>query len=255
MTYTIVIVLITFLILCGIAASAIQQLNEKKASQKREELTRQRNVYEETEEAVAVALHMPLSQLLIAILRKRSLNALIVIFEHNSSTEIHAKIEEIKTKIKAIDVEKPAPNQDKFALPKNDKLIIKYIQALKKLRTILRSERSKGKISADVFAKEEQAIMNLQLRVNVETLYKRALEAISNNMQGSARQYLDKAIHALTNYKIKIDYTETKLKEIQATLSNLEMEIKKAKVSKEVPGKSKGSEDDIDSLFAPKKKW
>lgn len=254
MTYTIVIILITFLIVCGIAATAIQQYNEKKANEKREEVSRQKTVYEETEESIVAALQMPVSKFLIVLMKKRSLNALRIIAEYNPSSDISTKIEEIKKSIKGIDENEPAPDQNQFTLPKSDKVIIKYIQAVKKLRIILRSEQAKGNINPKQFAQEEKELANLQLRVNVETLNKRAVDAIANKMQGSARQYFEKAINALGAHKPQNEYTKSRKAELADMLSSLENNVKDNNLKQLLADKEKESQE-IESLFGPKKKW
>lgn len=254
MTYTIIIILIAFLIVCGIAATAIQQFNEGKATEKREEVSRQRTIYDETEESIVAALQMPLSQLLIAVLRKRSLACLIAMHEYNPSPDIKNKIEAIKKMIAGIDITEPAPNQSVFILPKTDKIIIKYIQTVKKLRVLLRSEHAKGNITPKLFVQEESALASLQMRVNVETLMKRATDAVTGDMQGSARQYIEKGITALTNHKPQTDYTSARKKDLEAMLNGLEMNVKDNNLKQIMADKEKESKE-IDSLFAPKKKW
>lgn len=254
MTYTIIIILIAFLIVCGIGATAVQQFNERKATEKREEVSRQRTIYEETEESIVAALQMPVSQQLIALMRQRSVTALMAISEHSPTPELKSKIEDLHKMIKAIDVEKPAPDQNTFTLPKTDKVIIKYIQAVKRLRVILRSEYAKGNITPKLFAQEEQALASLQLRVNVETLAKRASDAVANSMQGSARQYIEKAINALNNHKPQCDYTNTRRPELEEMRKNLEMNVKDNNLKQLLAEKEKESAE-IESLFAPKKKW
>lgn len=254
MTYTIIIILIAFLIVCGIGATAVQQFNERKAAAKREEVGRQRVIFDETEESIVAALQMPVSPILIAIMRKRSKTALKAIYEHSALPEIKSKIEEISNTLKTMDTAQSAPNQNTFVLPKTDKVIIKYIQAVKKLRVILRAEHAKGNITPQLFVQEERALSSLQLRVNVETLAKRASDAVSNNMQGSARQYIEKAITALSNHKPQSEYTTERKVELEGMLNGLEMNVKDNNLKQIMADKEKDSKD-IDSLFAPKKKW
>ncbi|MFT6268938.1 MAG: hypothetical protein ACJAVV_001756 [Alphaproteobacteria bacterium] len=254
MTYTIIIILIAFLIVCGIGATAVQQFNERKANEKREEVSRQRAIFDGTEESIVAALQMPVSPLLIALMRKRSFSALKAIYEYSSNRELKSKMDEINKAIKAIDINQAAPNQNTFILPKTDKVIIKYIQAVKKLRIILRSEYAKANITPKLYAQEEKALSSLQLRVNVETLMKRATDGVSNNMQGSARQYIEKAITALTNHKPQSDYTAERKIELESMLNGLEMNVKDNNLKQLMEEKEKENTD-IESLFAPKQKW
>jgi hypothetical protein len=254
MTYTIIIILITFLIVCGIAATAIQQFNEKKATEKRDEVSRQRTIYDETEESIVAALQMPVSKLLIVVLRKRSLNCLKAMYEYSPNPEIKTKIESIRKIIESTDIKEPAPDQNTFTLPKTDKVIIKYIQAVKKLRSLLRSEHTKGNIPPQIFVQEESALASLQMRVNVETLMKRASDAVANNMQGSARQYIEKGITALSNHKPQTDYTRARKQDLETMKNGLEMNVKDNNLKQIMADKEKESKE-IESLFAPKKKW
>ncbi len=254
MTYPIIIILIAFLIVCGIAATAMQQHNERKESKKREEISRQRTIYDETEESIVAALQMPVSQTLIAIMRKRSLACLKAMSEHSTTPEIKAKIQEITKTIKLIDLSSEPPDHSSFILPKADKVIIKYIQAVKKLRVILRAEHTKGNVPSALFTREERSLANLQLRVNVETLHKRAQDGIDKKMQGSARQYIEKAITALNNHKPQNDYTKARKSELETMLNGLEMNVKDNNLKQLMAEKEKESKE-IESLFAPKKKW
>lgn len=254
MTYTIIIILIAFLIVGGIAATAVQQHNERKEQEKREEIGRQKTIYEETEESIVAADQMPLSQFLIAVLRKRSLNCLKAMYEHNPTSDIKSKMEGTKKLIKSFDPNGPVPDQNSFQLPSSDKVIIKYIQAVKKLRMILRSEHAKGNLSPKMFAQEDKALESLQLRVNVETLSKRANDAINNKMQGSARQYIEKAIAALSKHKPQSDYCVQRKQELDTVLNSLESSVKDNNLQQLLAEKQKESAE-IESLFAPKKKW
>ncbi|WP_395343705.1 hypothetical protein PN836_003975 [Ningiella sp. W23] len=255
-TYIIIIVLIATLIVAGIAASAVQQHNERKAAKKREEINRNRTILDETENAVSAAQHMPLSQRLISILRKRSLEALMEIYEQNPSNDLKKKVNDLQKAVRDINVDEPAPDQSSFELPKSDKVIIKYIQAIKKLRTIIRSEQRKGNIDSAAFQTEDKALERLQLRVNIDTLHKRAKDAVATQMQGSARQYLEKAISALAKQKPQDDYTVNRAKELMAMLEGLESTLRDKNVKAVLADKAKEKEkEDIDTLFAPKKKW
>jgi hypothetical protein len=253
-TYSIIIILIAALIVAGIAASAVQQHNERKAAKKREEINKHRTILDETEMAVSAAQHMPVSKLLIAILRKRSLSALMLIYEQNPSTDLKGKVTELQKVIRDIDITVPPPDQSAFKLPKSDKVIIKYIRAIKNLRMILRSELKKESITKDIFLREDKALECLQLRVNVDTLLKRANDAVAANMQGSARQYLEKALGALAKQTPQDEFTTRRSAELTEMLNGLESTLKDKNVQNILAAKAKDKED-IDDLFAPKKKW
>jgi type II secretory pathway pseudopilin PulG len=252
--YTIVILLIAIVIIAGISASAVQQHKERKESQKREELSRQRAIINETENVLTAAGQMPVSQQLIAILSRRIHNSMKQSLKQSLNSDLKQRLTDTTNSIKNIDITEPAPDQSTFKLPENDKVIIKYIQAVKKLRIILRSEHGKGKISSKIFSTEDKSLERLQLRVNVETLNKRASDAMNGDMQGSARQYFEKAVGALKAHKPQDEYTSARITEFESKLDGLENAMKASNLAQVVAEKAKES-GDIDQLFGPKKKW
>lgn len=248
-----IIILIVVLILAGIAASAIQQHKERKEAELRDEMARQKSIIDDTESAITLAGQMPVSQQLIALLHKRILNALKQSLESNPQPDTKQRIADITAVIKNIDETEPAPDLSTFRLPQSDKVIIKYIQAIKKLRVILRSENQKGNVPPKVFTAEDKTLEKLQLRVNVETLGKRANDAIRTNMQGSAKQYVEKAIGALKKQNPQDEYTTSRAAEFEQMLSGIDSAAAKNIITQAQAGEEK--KEDIDSLFAPKKKW
>lgn len=254
--YTVVILLIAIVIIAGISASAVQQHKERKESQKREEVSRQRAIINETDNALTAARQMPVSQQLIAIISRRIHNALKKSLQQSPNPDLKHRLSDTTNSIKNIDISEITPDHSTFKLPENDKAIIKYIQAVKRLRVILRSEHGKGNITPKVFSTEDKSLERLQLRVNVETLNKRASDAISGNMQGSARQYLEKAVNAMKAHKPQDDYTTTRTAELEAMLSSLEEAMKQINLAQIAVEKEKEKDsEDIDQLFGPKKKW
>ncbi len=252
--FTIVILLIAIVIVAGISASAVQQHKERKEAIKREEVSRQRAIIDETENALIAAGQMPVSQQLIAIILRRIQNSLKQSLQQSPNPDLKQRLNDTSVLLKNVDITEPPPDHSTFQLPANDKVIIKYIQAVKKLRVILRSEHGKGNITPKVFAAEDKSLERLQLRVNIETLHKRAADAISGNMQGSARQYLEKAVAALTAHKPQDEYTTTRISEFEGMLNGLETAMKESNLAQIAIEKEKESED-IDQLFGPKKKW
>lgn len=254
--YTVVILLIVIVIIAGISASAVQQHKERKQSQKREEVSRQRAIINETDSALTAAQQMPVSQQLIAIMSRRIHNSLKKSLQQSPNPDLKQRLSDTTNSIKNIDISEQAPDHSTFKLPDNDKAIIKYIQAVKRLRVILRSEHSKGNITPKVFSTEDKSLERLQLRVNVETLNKRASDAIIGNMQGSARQYLEKALNALRAHKPQDTYTTNRTAELEAMLIELAEAMKQSNLEQIAVDKDKQKDSgDIDQIFGPKKKW
>ncbi|GAC14263.1 hypothetical protein [Aliiglaciecola lipolytica] len=255
MIFPIIIILIVSLVVVAIVVNALQQHKEKVEAEKRTEIAKQKSVIDETENVLMTVDTIPVSQRLVAVLQNRILNALKIIYELNPSLpEIKQRLKESQERLKMIDMETPAPSHDNFVLPDSDKMVIQYIQAVKKFRSLLRSEHAKGKIDTQLYTLEDRQLSSLQIKVNVETLAKRGNAALQSNMLGSARQYFEKAIAALEAQNQPDQYNierkaslEERLKVIQDNLRNANAKDREKKQEEE--------RDELDELFAPKKKW
>lgn len=253
--FTIVIILIVTLIVGAIFVNAIQQHREKIEAEKRTEVAKQRSIIDETENVMIAADTMPVSQQLIYILQQRVINALRVINEMTPGiADVRQRLRDSDDKLKLINVGEEAPSHDAFQLPDNDKLIIQYIQAIKKFRVLLRSEHSKGKVDTQTFAREDKQLATLQLRVNVETLARRGEGALSSNMLGSARQYFEKAIAALEGQTPPNEYSKNRMIQLKEKLQVIQDNLRDVNAADRAK-KQEAERDELDELFAPKKKW
>jgi hypothetical protein len=168
--------------------------------------------------------------------------------------EIRQRVKDAEARFQAIDLSATSPDQDAFNLPDNDKMIIQMIQAIKKLRVWLRSEHRKGKVDTQMYMLEDRTLESLQLRVNVETLARRGKAALSSNMIGSARQYFEKAINALEAQTQPDEYMQSRHGELTAMLREIQDNLKNVN-AKDKEKKKAQERDELDELFAPKKKW
>lgn len=252
--YTTIIILIVVLIIAAIFINAFQQHRAKIESEKRAELTKQRAVIDETEMVLMACSNMPVSQRLIKILHIRIINALKIINENGpGSTEVRQRISDTQQQVNALEGPESIPSVE-FSLPDNDKMIIQYIQAVKKLRIILRAEHNKGKVDTKTFVEEDKHLERLQLKVNVETLARRGRNAMQSGMLGSARQYYEKAIAALENQTQPDEYVLTRLQTFKEWLVNIQDNQRSANAEDRAKRKEE-ERDELDELFAPKKKW
>ncbi|MEG3767913.1 hypothetical protein [Alteromonas sp. 14N.309.X.WAT.G.H12] len=252
--FTIIIILIVVLIVAAIIINAWQQHRAKQEADRRLEISKHRNIIDDTEKVIMACVSMPISERLMSILHGRVLGAL------NTLNELGAGNASIKQRI--LDAEKNIASADggnsaslsQFSLPDNDKLIIQYIQAVKKLRILLRSEHSKGKITSRTFAEEDKLLEKLQLKVNVETLVKRGRSAMQSEMLGSARQYFEKAITALDSHPEPDEYIRSRSKALKEWLKAIQEDLKQSNAADRAR-KQEEERDELDELFAPKKKW
>ncbi|MCY7296967.1 hypothetical protein [Alteromonas sp. a30] len=258
--FAIIIILIVALIVLAIMVNAFQQHKEKVEAEKRTELSKQKAIIDETENVIMSASQsqIPISPMLNLILLKRIQGALKLTHELNPKTpEIKQRLNDIAERIKMneADAEKnKAAAADGISLPDNDKQIIVTIQSLKKLRALLRTEHSKGKVSAQVFIGEDKRLDKMQLRVNVDTLARRADSAIQSQMMGSARQYLEKAIVALTNFSTQDEYVTSRRAQLEQQLSQIQENLRNSN-AEDTARRIEDERNELDELFAPKKKW
>jgi len=243
------------LVLVAIVVNALQQHKEKQDAEKRTEIAKQKSVIDETENVLTATDSIPVSQTLILILNKRVLNAIRIIYELSPTIpDAKQRINNTEDKIKMIDVNQPTPPHEEFILPENDKLVIQYIQAIKKFRVLLRSEHNKGKVDKQVFTNEDRSLASLQIKVNVETLAKRGSAALQSNMLGSARQYYEKAIAALDTQQQPDDYNLQRREELAEQLKTIQNNLRNVNAQDRAK-KQEEERDELDELFAPKKKW
>ena len=249
--FTIIIILIVVLIITAIFISAWQQNKARQDAERRAEVAKQRAIIDETENVISACSSMPVSASLMKILYARIHGALKVMQQSGGSADINQRLKEIEQQMQAGTLD----NQlNDFSLPENDKLIIQYIQAVKKLRIILRSEHSKGRLDARIFTEEDKALERLQLKVNVETLIRRGRAAMQTNMLGSARQYFEKGIKALEAQSNKDEYIVSRIATLKEWLTNIQDDLKNVNAADRAKRKEE-ERDELDELFAPKKKW
>ncbi|MBU3022935.1 hypothetical protein [Aestuariibacter sp. A3R04] len=252
--FTIIIILIVLLVVMAIVINGWQQHRAKQEAERRTELAKFRAIVDETENVIMACANMPVSPRLMQILHTRVLGALKAQAELGAgSADIKQRIADAENSHSNAAAADPNP-QGEFSLPDNDKLIIQYIQGVKKLRVLLRSEHSKGKIDARTFAEEDKNLERLQLKVNVETLVKRGRSALQSNMLGSARQYFEKAITALDNQTQPDDYILSRASTLKEWLKTIQDDLKNAN-AEDRARRQEEERDELDELFAPKKKW
>ena len=254
MLYIIVIALIIVLVVIAIVVNAMQQHREKQEAERRAQLTKYKAIIEETEEVLMNSANVPLSPNLMTVLHKRIHEAL------KSMLELNPNAKEVKTRLvqsqERIDSADPNAQmqEENMNMPDNDNQIIGMVQGIKKLRMVLRSEHSKGNVDSQIFMSEDRRLESIQLQINVESQTRRGLKAKNSNMLGSARQYFEKAMATLENQSYSDDFIKNKKAEIEQYLNEITSELKSAN-AKDAKNREEEEQDDLDILFAPKKKW
>ncbi|ATC98409.1 MAG: hypothetical protein VX100_12670 [Pseudomonadota bacterium] len=253
MVVYIIITLIVALIVIGVWVNAVQQHKEKQNAERRQELTKQKKIIEETEEVLMNSANIPMSKALFSVLYRRIYTALAVMAELSpNSKEIRNRLTEAKERIE--NSSSQDSSAERIALPDNEKQVIALLQGVKKLRSIVRSEHSKGKIDTQVFLNEDKRLEKMQLQVNIDSQLKRGKAARSANMLGSARQYFEKALAVINSLNFTDEYVASRKQEIEDMLEEIMTELKATNAS-DAKKKLDNEKDDLDELFAPKKKW
>lgn len=253
----IIIGLVVALIVVVVIVNAIQQHKEKQEQEKRAKAAKQKAIIDENEELILNLAHLPSNPAVVEILNRRSLNAT------KTMAQIMPDIKGIKNKINEMEARLGASedlnasntgNDEKFVLPDNEQQLVVILQTIKKLRTTLKSEQTKGALDAQTFMHEDKKLDLMQLKISVESLFKRGMQAYNKEMLGSARQYFEKALQTISDHPIQTDYGTRKREEIENQLEEIAAALKNTN-AKDAAKKAKAEEDDLDLLFQPKKKW
>lgn len=254
MVLTMIIVLVIALVVFAVISNAVQQHKERLAALKRAEFSKLRTMLEDTEEILLNAANVPLTPGISQMLLKRIAYTLKAMVElEPTSRDLKSRLSETEKRLSEINGA-AAPLPDNISLPDNDKQIIGMIQGIKKLRTILRAEHARGNIDTQVVVQEDRRLESLQLRINVESQIKRGNQAKSNNMLGSARQCYEKALITLSNASSVDEYVTSKRLEVNNILAEIAEELKEGNL-RDRQKKAEAENNDLDVLFAPKRKW
>ncbi|WP_166423321.1 hypothetical protein [Paraglaciecola sp. 20A4] len=239
----------------AIIVNAVQQHRNKVEAEKRVEVAKQKNVIDETEEILLAAEHIPVSQQLKFILQQRILNALKIIGQVNPGVmDIRSRIANSTGKLKTLAENKESTFPDTFTLPSNDKQVVQYIKCVKKMRGLVRSEYTKGRVDSSAFMHEDKYLERLQLRANVETLMRRADTSMQAQQLGSARQCIEKAITALDSQSQPDDYIIQRKLELEGQLKKIQDNLRSAN-TEDVLKRKESERNELDELFSEKKKW
>ena len=254
MLLTLIITLVVALVVIAIIVNAIQQHKERLAALKRAEFSKLRTILEDTEELIVNSANVPMSAAISQMLLKRialSLKAMV---------ELEPGARDIKQRLQETEKRLTDSNADNTALvetvnlPDNDQQLIGMIKGIKKLRTVLRAEHARGNVDTQMVIQEDKRLEVLQLRINVESQIKRGNQARSNNMLGSARQYFEKALTALSSTPHQDDYATTRKSEVMQALQDISTQLIEGNVRDRERRQEKENKD-LDELFAPKRKW
>ncbi|WP_404399601.1 hypothetical protein LG288_07650 [Idiomarina seosinensis] len=251
MIYTIIISLIILLVILAVAIGAVQQHKQRQDLARRQKLAKYRAALEQVEDLLNMVGYFPIGRSLVAILNARAKELLQGMYDVSPTDDFKARVNDYEERLKNLDVNDTSLLNEEFELPRNDKQIIAMINALKRMRSVLRSEHARGKVDSRVYTTEDARLQQLQLKISVETLIRRGENAYQGHMLGSARQYYEKAKRSLDDQSYTDDYIEHRKKQVEQALEQITDELKDVN-NRDVDDRK---HDEIEELFQPKKKW
>ncbi|RUO78881.1 hypothetical protein CWI84_10015 [Idiomarina tyrosinivorans] len=250
MIYTTVIILIVVLVVLAIIVNAVQQRKQRQDIERRQRLYRFRNMLEHCEDLISVASQLPIGKALITVLHRRAREALSGMYSVNPSEDLKKRIQEYDERLNAMKDDDGLMTES-FELPENDKQIIAMINAVKRLRSTLRNEHSRGRVDSQVFINEDHRLVKLQVKITVESLIRRGKSAYHSQMLGSSRQYYEKALKTIENQDYSDDYLNGRKATIENELEQITSELRDVNARDAASRKR----DELEELFQPKKKW
>ncbi|USD64385.1 DNA repair protein [Vibrio sp. SCSIO 43136] len=253
MNIGLIIALVAVLLVLVIGYNVMLQYRMKTESAKRQEAGRYVAVIDATEDLIGNAHHLPYSKDLLVCLNTRILDALEAMAELDPKNKqlksrianMNAQIEQLKENFK--------DETANFRNPSSDKQAIVMLKLVKRLRETIRSEHNKGRFDTQAYVAENARLEQIQIRINIENVIKRANDSVMRGQAGTAKQLLKKGLEALTT---KNDAYSTQAKEkLQQMLDELEQKRmdKDAAAMQELEDKERS--DDMEALFGNKKKW
>lgn len=255
MVLPLILILAGVLLFVIIGYNILQQYRQKMEAQKRATIVKQKAVIEETDDMLMHASRLPFSKELLVILHQRIHNALQAIVEVDPGlSQAKQRFNDITGQISNIQQNYQAPAPDSYRAPDNDKQALLMLQVIKKIRAIIRSEHSKGKVDTTVYVTENRRLELMQLKINLENAISRAQSAKMNRQFGTVKQLLDKAIQTLSGVPDRDAYLQAKLEQMEAMKAEMNTQLKSASDT-DLKERQDKEVDELDVLFQPKKKW
>jgi len=255
MSFTIILVAVSLLIILLIAFTVMQQQKRRVEQDQRAEVARLTITVDETEDLLSRIANIPVTKSLMMVLHNRIMETHKSIKKINGDNTLTSQINDRIVLIEQIGKTFHSKGLDTFNLPSNDREVLQLVQILKKLKSTINSEQKRGRINPEVFSNEIKRVDLLQIRVNINSIIKRAKIAIEAKQTGSARTYLEKAIKTLKAINSEGDvFVGERLEAATAMLQTLD-QVKIDRQEKQRQEQEEKSSTDLDILFQPKKKW
>ncbi|GAB6262173.1 DNA repair protein [Photobacterium sp. 53610] len=253
MSIPLVIGLVGLLLVLVVGYNVIIQYRQQLESQKQQELAKHIAVIDSSEDLISHAHHLPYSKDLLVCLNHRILSALESMYEiDQTDRSMPQRIHNVREQIKQLQQHYTPNEMSGFKVPTTDRQAIAMLQLVKRLKQVVKSEHSKGRLGTQAFVTENARLEGLQLRINIENVVKRANDARMKRQIGTAKQLLRKGLDALSTKNH--NYANQAREKLQAMLDEIDSSQNQthAKQRQEMIEKE---QDELDVLFQPKKKW
>ncbi|WP_064602785.1 hypothetical protein [Photobacterium sp. J15] len=253
MSIPLIIGLIALLLFLIVGYNIIIQYRQRIENTKHQELAKFIAIIDATEELIGNAHHLPYSKELLVCLNQRVLYALEGMREVDPSDKsLPVRIKNVSEQMRQLKETYSDSDITPFKVPSTDKQAIGMLQLVKRLKTVIKSEHSKGRMPTQAFVNENARLENIQLRINIENVVKRANDARIKRQLGTAKQLLKKGIDALAskndNYANQArEKLQAMLEEVDSSQSRTQEQERQQIIEKE--------QDELDVLFQPKRKW
>ena len=193
---------------------------------------------------------IPYSPCLLMSLQQRILDALQAIQELNpTDSQINQRIQDTQTQIEHLKTSQTGQATANFVVPHEDAGIKILRDLIKELRNVVQIEHKKGRIPSQAFQEEDERLKHLYLRISIENIFHHVHEAKMNKDVNSARALLEQAQRIVSAHQGQ--YATTTMEQIEQMLLDLQS-LNKEQVTRMHP---KYRDNDVNEIFAPKKKW
>jgi|GEM_PF-269220 len=255
MSFTLILVAVSALIIILIAFTVMQQQKRRVEQDQRAEVARLTITVDETEDLLSRIANIPVTKSLMMVLHNRIMETQKSIKQINGDNSLTSQINDRLMLIEQIGKTFHSKGLDTFNLPTDDREVLQLVQVLKKIKGTINSEQKRGRINPEIYSNEIKRIDLLQIRVNINSIIKRAKIAIEAKQTGSARTYLEKAIKTLKAINSEGDtFVGERLEEASKMLQTLD-QVKIDRQERQRQEQEEKSSTDLDLLFQPKKKW
>ncbi|MGL5292022.1 MAG: DNA repair protein [Vibrionaceae bacterium] len=238
-----------------IGYNIVTQQRQQIANYKRKEAAKHIAVIDATEELIGNVHNLPYSADLLICLNKKMVETLRVMQSLDpKDPNLGVRAAAIENQINLIKSNYQEKDPMSFAIPDDDRKTISMLKLVKKLRTVIKSEHTKGHLATQTFINENSRLEQMQLKINIENLLKRVNDAREKKQSGVALQLAQKAMEVINNRDLPY-CQEAKLK-FGAIITEIELEQHNESLML-IEQKSLADKEakEHEMMFERKKKW